>query len=114
MLPDDEVLLNEFQSNGFVSIRVSAKSYEDAKELQTVIERKHWEVRALQPLSIPMSLVALGFGLMPCIGIMFFFMVNDVHRSKGYHRKAKSFSRWFVVGLALSGGVIAVCMGLSH
>jgi hypothetical protein len=35
-LPDDEVLLKEFASNGFVSIRVSARSYEAAKELQNV------------------------------------------------------------------------------
>ena len=52
VFPDDETLSKEFQRNGFVNISVSAQSYEAARELQTIIERKHWIERAQQPLSL--------------------------------------------------------------
>ena len=56
MFPNEEMMLKEFQSHGFVSIRVSARSYEAARELRTVIEREHWEERARQPLSLALCL----------------------------------------------------------
>lgn len=101
ILPDEAAMLSEFQNQGFVSIQISAQSYEAAKELQTVIERQHWQERAQQPLSIPMIMAAVALGLLFCPGGAFFFMVNDAYKAKGYRRKAKSFRRWFFVGFAL-------------
>jgi hypothetical protein len=62
IFPDEEMMLKDFQDHGFVSIRVSARSYEAATELRTVIEREHWEERARQPLSIPMIIAAVALG----------------------------------------------------
>ena len=101
ILPDDEMLLKEFQENGFVSIQVSARSYEAATELQTVIERKHWEKRAQERLSIPMVLTAFGFGVIPIFGILPFFATQKLYQTKGYHRKAMLLARWFVIGFVL-------------
>lgn len=112
MLPDEDALLNEYQSNGFVSIKVSAQSYEAAKDLQSIIERKHWEERAQQPLSLPMIILAIGLGLMPIPGFLVIFMVNDAHKTKGYKLKAKTFPRWFYVGCAFLFGLIVVLSNL--
>ncbi len=111
-LPDDESLFQEFQTHGFVSIRVSADSYEAAKDLQAVIEPREWEERARQPLSIPMIIAAVGLGLMNCAGLIFLFHITITLEQKGYKRKAKAFAKWFVVGLALSFVLIGVFSSL--
>lgn len=105
VLPGEEDLEKEFESNGSVSIRVSSRSYDAAKELQTVIERKHWDDRVKersdQPLSVPMILVAISLGMAFVPGCFFLWIINDIHKARGYGRKAKSFRRWFFVGIAL-------------
>ena len=97
----EETMLKEFKEKGFVSIQVSSQSYEAAKELQKIIERRHWDERILEPLQIPMIIVAVTLGLLWCPGFAFFFMLNDAYNTKGYQRKSKSFLRWFFVGFAL-------------
>lgn len=99
--PGEETMLKEFQSHGFVSLRVSARSYEAATELRTVIERQHWEERARQPLSIPMIFAAVAMGLFLFPGIMFLHSMNDSYKMKSYIRKARLLRRWFCVGLVL-------------
>jgi len=101
IFPDEETMSKEYQEEGFVSIRVSTRSYEAATELRTVIERDHWEERARQPLSIPMIFVAIALGMIPFPGLLIFFSPLDSLKMKSYRRKAKSFRRWFLVGLAL-------------
>lgn len=59
-----------------------------------------------------MILVAIVFGLVPCVGMVLYFMVNEAHEAKGYFRKNKSFCRWFLAGLVLCGLSIVVCVGL--
>ena len=98
---DEETMLEEFKDKGFVSVQVSARSYEAAKELQTVIERRHWQERAQEPLQIPMIILAVTLGVLWCPGFVFFFMVNNAYKTKGYQRKSRSFLRWFFVGFAL-------------
>src|SRR6185295_8263116 len=99
--PEEEEMWQEFREHGYVSLRVSARSYEAATELRTVIEREHWEERARQPLSIPMTLAAVAMGLFLFPGIMFLHSMNDSYKGKSYTRKARLLRRWFCVGLAL-------------
>lgn len=106
VLPTEETMLEEFQTRGFVNIRVSTQSYEAATQLRTIVECEHWEERAQQPLGIPMVLAAVGLGLTVCVGGILFLVVSHAYKTKGYRRKAKSFRRWFLVGFALSFGLV--------
>jgi hypothetical protein len=108
MFPDEEGMLQEFKTQGYVSIKVSAQSYSAAKELKEVIECRQWQNRGEQTLSIKMALVATGLGIMFCPGLIFFFMLYKGYERKGFSRKANVFGKWFIVGFAFDMVLIAL------
>lgn len=101
IVADEKSIWVEFEEKGFVSIQVSTRSYQAAKELLTVIERRHWIERAQASLPVLMIATAVTLGIFWCPGFAFFFMVNNAYKTKGYQRKSKSFVRWFCLGFAL-------------
>jgi len=109
--PDDEAMWQEFKEHGFVSLRVSTNSYEAATELRGTIEREHWEDRAREPLSLPMTLAAVAMGIIIFPGAMIFHSLLDSFKMKSYSRKARLFRRWFVVGIAV---FFALLMGFAR
>ena len=108
MFPDEEGMLQEFITHGYVSIKVSAQSYAAAKGLKEVIECRQWQNRGEQPLSVKMALVAVGLGIMVFPGLIFFFMLYKGYVKKGFSRQAKAFSQWFVVGFGIVMGLIVL------
>ena len=108
MFPDEEDMLQEFQTHGYVSIKVSAQSYADAKELQGVIECRQWQQQREQPLSIKMALLAVGLGIMFCPGLIFFFMLYKGYEKKGFSRKTNTFGKWFLVGFVIDMVIIVL------
>jgi len=100
LFPDEEDMLQEFKKHGFVSIKVSAQSYAAAKELQGIIECRHWQNRGEQPLSLKMTLMAIGLGMIFIPGLIFFFMFYKEYEKKGFAHKANTFGKWFIVGFA--------------
>jgi hypothetical protein len=100
-LPDDDVMAAEYEAKGFVSIRVSAQSYEAAKELQTVIEQQHWDERAKEHLSLPMVGFGVGLGLFPVFGLFVYEPLCKNYSTKKYDRKARTFRRSFYFGIIM-------------
>ena len=100
LFPDEEAMLQEFTTHGHVSLKVSAQSYAAAKELQDVIECRQWQKLGEQPLSLKMTLMALGLGIIFVPGLIFFFMTYKEYEKKGFSRKASTFGKWFVAGFA--------------
>jgi hypothetical protein len=98
MFPDEQAMLQEFKTHGYVSLKVSTQSYAAAKELQGVIECRQWQNRREQTLSIKMALIAIGLGIMFLPGLIFFFMLYKEYEKKGFSRKANVFGKWFIVG----------------
>jgi hypothetical protein len=101
VVPDGQEMLVEFNAKGYVSVNVSTRSYQAAKELQAVVERRYVQARSSEKLPMIMVLVAVFLGVLWCPGMFFFFMIKDIYRNKGYEQKAKSFVRWFWFGFAL-------------
>ena len=101
VVPGEQEMLAEFNAKGYVSVNVSTRSYQAAKELQAVVERQYVQERSRKKLPIAMAFVAVFLGVVWCPGMVFFFMIKRIYRNKGYNQKAKSFVRWFWVGFAL-------------
>jgi hypothetical protein len=100
-VPDEEAMEQELIEHGYITLRVSAQSYQADEELQRIVDRKHWEDRAQAPLPWPMSLAGLGLGLFFVPGIFGLFMIGQAYSKQGYHRKANAFSNWYLVGISL-------------
>jgi len=106
--PNEEEMQQEFETHGYVSIKVSAQSYAAAKELQEVIECRQWQNKGEQPLSVKMALVAVGLGIMVFPGLIFFFMLYKGYEEKGFSRKANAFGKWFIVGFGFVMSLIVL------
>jgi hypothetical protein len=96
ILPDEKTMMTDYELHGFVNVQVSANAYEAAKELQSVLERTHWENRAQEPLPLIMKIAA--FLLFPVIGPGWAFLVMKylAYKRKGYDRKKREFGRWLL------------------
>jgi len=100
-VPDEEAMEQELIEHGYITLQVSAQSYEAAEELQRIVDRKHWEERAQAPLPWSMSLAALGLGVLFVPGFLGMFMIGQLYSKRGYDRKADAFANWFLVGAVL-------------
>lgn len=108
-LPEAKVITAEFQRSGFVSLRVSTKAYEAARDVQLRIDRRLWEAdRASHPPSFGTLLGAFALGLVPFFGVLLLPVVRGAFKAKGYQRKDQLFDRWFCVGFALFLGLVVV------
>lgn len=111
IFPDEEEMMQEFKTHGYVSIKVSAQSYGAAKELQEVIECRQWQKKGEQALSARMALLGIGLGIVFFPGLIFFFMLYKGYEKKGFSRKANAFGKWFIVGF---GFTMAATVTVAH
>lgn len=112
MFPDEEEMMHEFKTDGYVSIRVSARSYAAANELKEVIECRQWQKRGEQALSAKMALLGIGLGMIFFPGLIFFFMLYKGYEKKGFSRKANAFGKWFIVGFGFTMAAIVTLANL--
>lgn len=112
VFPDEEAMMHEFKTDGYVSIRVSAQSYAAANELKEVIECHQWQKREEQALSAKMALLGVGLGIVFFPGLIFFFMLYKGYEKKEFSRKANAFGKWFIVGFGFTMAAIVILSNL--
>jgi hypothetical protein len=99
VLPQTQTLIQDYERDGHVTIKVSARAYESAKELQYIFENRHWQERG--EMSLPLSMAALALVLPVVIGLGWFCfaMVWLNYKRRGFVRKKKAFELWFWGGV---------------
>jgi hypothetical protein len=101
ILPDENVLVTQFEREGYVEVRVSAKAYESLGDLRSIVEFQYKRLRAERRLSSFAKLVGLGSGMMVVPGIIVFASLLSSYRRNGFDRRAKDLKFWFFLGLAV-------------
>ncbi len=100
ILPDQQELELQYQRNGYVEVRVSARAYESLADLRSVVEFQHRRVRSEQPLPTFGKLVGIGSAVMIVPGALVFAWLLSSYRKDGYDQMAKELKLWFFLGVA--------------
>ena len=109
ILPDEESLLLEYRKTGYVEVMISAKAYESADELRSVVEYRYCVVRRDQPLSYRAKLFASGLGVVIVPGLLIFTWLRASYKANGYERRAKDLKLWFLLGVISWVVVLGCC-----
>jgi len=109
ILPDEESLLLEYKKNGCVEVLVSARAYESADELRSVVEYRYCVVRGDLRLSYRGKLFASSLGVVIVPGLLIFAWLRASYKANGYERRAKELKLWFLVGVISWVVVLGCC-----
>jgi hypothetical protein len=112
ILPEEEELRSQFEQNGYVEVRVSAKAYESLADLRSRVEFQYKRVRAEQPLSYSGKALGMICGVMIGPGMLAFACLLSSYRKNGYDRMAKDLKVWFLLGIGALLLVASSCAAL--
>ncbi len=101
VLPNEEDLLEECARKGYVEIQISAKAYEPARDLRSVVEFRHHVPRAEEPLPHRGKMLASALGVLFVPGLLIYTWLRSNYLANGYDRMARECRIWFY------GGVLA-------
>ena len=100
ILPEAAELLSEYKQTGHVELRVSAKAYEAAADLRSVVEFQYKQLRVERPLPLVGKAIGMGCAVFILPGPLIFTFMLSSYRENGYDRMAKEFKLWFLLGIA--------------
>jgi hypothetical protein len=101
ILPPEDELEAQFKRDGYVEVRVSAKTYESLADLRSTVEFQYKRLRADQPLPTHGKLLGMFLGVMIVPGPFVFVWLLKSYRKDGFNRMAKEFKISFFLGLAI-------------
>lgn len=101
ILPEEDELQAMFERDGYVELKVSAKSYESSAQLRSSVEFQYQQLRSEQPLSAFGKFIAFLMGFAILLGIFVFLYFLNSYRNNGYTRKAQELKVWFLLGLSM-------------
>ena len=107
IVPDEEELELQYERDGYVEVRVSAKAYESLADLKSVVEFQYKQVRADQPLANFGKALGMFCALMFVPGALVFAWLLSSYQKNGYDRMAKELKFWFFLGIA--GWMLVLC-----
>ena len=114
ILPNEEELVAQFKRNGYVEVRVSAKTYASLADLRSTVEFQYKQLRAERPLPPLGKLlgIALAFIIVP--GLLVFVWLLTSYQKNGYVRMARDLKIWFCLGIAAWALLMALFIFLPH
>jgi 4-amino-4-deoxy-L-arabinose transferase-like glycosyltransferase len=126
LIPDEAVMQNaawNLNTYGYLRVQVHAKDLTEARgllrldEVNPETETKDAEPgtdRTNIPLSWPLRFATLLFPVVCFMGLVIFALMRRNYLNRGFVRKAKELTRWFIASLVLWFLVVVVMSSISH